>query len=452
MKMNKNNMLIAIGLIMIFVPLATIPEMAVLGLPWSDGFEDDFTNWEGTTTSPGNATLTTQTTIKDEGTKGAKCEIVYRTDWTESYCSQSFPEGPTVHIKAWFYIDSYTSEGEIRTLLGMKGQGHKWYSIGINEDRTLKVRYWDDNSYTESSSTTTVPSGIGFNLEFMVTVSQTNGQCKTWLNTVEVVDITKSGINCSLSGNMNKATFGIHSGYKTTAEIFMDSCVISYTYIGSSTPPPPTFYDLLVNSQPISGISYSVDSQTATTGTPKTLTAGSYTITMPSTVTSGGKTYSFESWNDAITNPVKQITLNSDLTITATYELQSNDTQPPEGKGILEVHAFQNASEIEVEFQIEGEGIFNTTSSGAIVELNPGSYIVTSTFNGETLQKTASINEGDLTRIDFQFGTGQSQDQQPQPTFQPGQIEEYAPMFAFQTFGIILSVIGIAGKKRWVKY
>lgn len=452
MKINKNDVLIVIGLIMIFVPLTTIPEMAVIGLPWSDGFEDDFANWEGTTTSPGNATLTTQTTIKDEGIKGAKCEIVYRTDWTEAYAYQSFPEGPTVHIKAWFHIDAYTSDGLIRNLLGMRGQGYKWYSIGINPDRTFYLYYFDGSSYQHTSSTTTVPLGTGFNLEFMVTVSESAGQCKTWLNTVEVMDITQSGLNCSLSGNMDTASFGIHSGYKTSAEIIMDSCVISYNYIGSSTPPQPSYYDLLVNSQPITDISYSVDSQTATTGTPKTLTAGSYTITMPSTVTSGGQTYSFESWNDATTNPVKQITLDSDLTLTATYELQSNDTQPPEGKGILEVHAFQNVSEVNVEFQIEGEGIFNTTSSGTTVELYPGSYTVTSTFNGETLQETASINEGKLTRIDFQFGSGQSQDQQPQQTFQPSQIGEYAPMLAFQFFGAILVVIGIAGKKRWVKY
>lgn len=452
MKINKNDVLIVIGLIMIFVPLTTIPEMAVTGLPWSDGFEDDFANWEGTTTSPGNGTLTTQTAIKDEGTKGAKCEIVYRTTWTDAYAYQTFSEGPTVHMKAWFYIDMIDSDELIRGLLAMRGDGYRWYSIGINADRTFYLYYFDGSSYQYTSSTTTAPLGTGFNLEFMVSISQNVGQCKTWLNEVEVSDITTSGIDCSLSGNMEKANFGIWCGYRTDAEICVDSCVISYTYIGSSTPPPPSNYDLLVNSQPITGISYSVDSQTATTGTPITLTEGSYTITMPSTVTSEGQTYSFESWNDATTNPVKPITLDSDLTLTATYELQSNDTQPPEGKGILEVHAFYNQSEINVEFQIEGESIFNTTSSGTTVELYPGSYTVTSTFNGETLQKTALINEGDLTRIDFQFGSGQSQPQQPQQTVQPSQTEEYAPMLAFQFFGAILVVIGIAGKKRWVQY
>ena len=85
------------------------------------------------------------------------------------------------------------------------------------------------------------------------------------------------------------------------------------------SPQAPTLYELTVNSTPISGIAYVVDSQAAVTGTPITLDGGSHTITMPSPITVGVDVYNFAYWEDNSTNPVRIINLHSNTVLTATY-------------------------------------------------------------------------------------------------------------------------------------
>jgi hypothetical protein len=92
-----------------------------------------------------------------------------------------------------------------------------------------------------------------------------------------------------------------------------------------STLGPPTQYSLTVNSVPISGISYTVDSQSALTGTSITLNNGSHTIIMPSTVTSGSDSYQFTLWENSLTSPVRTINLQSDTVLSATYSNHTVD-------------------------------------------------------------------------------------------------------------------------------
>jgi hypothetical protein len=91
-------------------------------------------------------------------------------------------------------------------------------------------------------------------------------------------------------------------------------------------PPQPTTYNLTVNSSPISGISYTVDSQAAVTGTAISLASGSHTIIMPSSITAGADTIRFAHWESiSSTNPVRTIDLESDTVLTTTYSNHTID-------------------------------------------------------------------------------------------------------------------------------
>jgi hypothetical protein len=90
-------------------------------------------------------------------------------------------------------------------------------------------------------------------------------------------------------------------------------------------PSGPTTRELTVNSVPVSGVSYTVDSLPAVTGTPITLDSGSHTITMPSTITVGEDTINFAHWEDSSTNPVRTINLYSNTVLTATYSNHTID-------------------------------------------------------------------------------------------------------------------------------
>ena len=87
-------------------------------------------------------------------------------------------------------------------------------------------------------------------------------------------------------------------------------------------PPPPPTHTLTVNSTPIEGVTFTIDTKTATTPYTETLPEGTYTITMPAEWKdpATNKRYRFKQWEDGTTNPTRTINLTADTTITATYE------------------------------------------------------------------------------------------------------------------------------------
>ncbi len=78
-------------------------------------------------------------------------------------------------------------------------------------------------------------------------------------------------------------------------------------------------YTLTVNSVPITGINFTVDGVPNTTNWSSLLLEGDYIVAMPSTWTVGSDKYTFSHWEDASTNPVRTITLTSNMTVNATY-------------------------------------------------------------------------------------------------------------------------------------
>jgi hypothetical protein len=129
--------------------------------------------------------------------------------------------------------------------------------------------------------------------------------------------------NNGSSGPEPRDWYGYAAFWPQGAVVYYGSPVAQPTTWGDVHlgPSGPTTYELTVNSSPVSGLAYTVDSTPAVTGTPITLDSGSHTITMPSTITVGADTYDFAHWEDSSTNPVRIISLYSNTVLTATYEL-----------------------------------------------------------------------------------------------------------------------------------
>jgi hypothetical protein len=123
---------------------------------------------------------------------------------------------------------------------------------------------------------------------------------------------------------------------KVYQPIGIDTTTWGDVHIG---PSQPTTHQLTVNSSPVSGIAYTVDSTPATTGTAMTLDSGSHTITMPTTINVGSDHINFGYWEDSSTNPVRTINLQSDTVLAATYTNHSIDgvISPGEYDGAMAV-------------------------------------------------------------------------------------------------------------------
>jgi len=80
-------------------------------------------------------------------------------------------------------------------------------------------------------------------------------------------------------------------------------------------------YILTVNSLPITGVNFKIGSTTYTTNTSVSLLEGSYIVYMSPDKMVGADRYIFKRWEDTSTNPVRTISLTSNKTITATYEV-----------------------------------------------------------------------------------------------------------------------------------
>ena len=152
-------------------------------------------------------------------------------------------------------------------------------------------------------------------------------------------------------------------------------------------------FTLAITSSPVPA-QFTLNGQTLQTPFNQVLSADNYNINMPVTVGD----YRFKQWNDGDTNPNKSINLTADIQLTATYEYVAPPPPPPE-KGRLEVHAFQNTTEIVVQVEVVGVGTFNTPFSQ---DVNPGTYILNMTYQDKTQTKTVTVTSTQTFRVDFQ--------------------------------------------------
>jgi len=177
-------------------------------------------------------------------------------------------------------------------------------------------------------------------------------------------------------------------------------------------------YNLTVESTPIDGINFTIDTTASTTNATVGLKEGNYTVTMPSTWMVGTDKYNFSQWEDASTNPVRTISLTADKTIIATYvKLDppvASFTFSPSEPVVAETVTFNASASNDSDGTIVsyawgfGDG---TTDSSAIVEhayTAAGTYNVTLTVTDNdglthTVTKSITVEEAPPTGIPWQL-------------------------------------------------
>ena len=86
-------------------------------------------------------------------------------------------------------------------------------------------------------------------------------------------------------------------------------------------------FTLSINSTPVP-VTLTKNGSSYTTPWSDAIPSGSYTIKVPSTVVVGGKTYSFQKWDDGPTDPVRTINLTSNTELTAIYTTPAKNYLP----------------------------------------------------------------------------------------------------------------------------
>jgi len=99
----------------------------------------------------------------------------------------------------------------------------------------------------------------------------------------------------------------------------MPETPISVKQLYNSMGVVPKTHVLDVKTTPFTGVTFTIDGVTHSTDWEGTLNEQSWTITMPPSVVSGGKTYNFYNWENGSTNRIRTISLTTDMVVTATY-------------------------------------------------------------------------------------------------------------------------------------
>ncbi len=153
-----------------------------------------------------------------------------------------------------------------------------------------------------------------------------------------------------------------------TAYSKIDITTILYMTTNQTWLPPDEVIDgqynalLTVGSTPNDGIDFTVNTTTYTTNSSIGLIPGNYTVTMPSTWKVKSKRYNFLAWESNSTNPVRNISLASNMAIIATYQLEGTEYLLTVSSGPI----------TGIDFTVDG--ITNTTNwSGFLLD---GSYTV----------------------------------------------------------------------------
>lgn len=190
---------------------------------------------------------------------------------------------------------------------------------------------------------------------------------------------------------------GVNVGTALTYTVLMDTMHTLHAVF--VTAPPTPQHALSVSSSP-TGVEFLINTTPYTTPVTVTLDEGTYLLTAPSSVTIDTTSYTFKEWEDGSSNPERTIDLYSDVSVSFTLEAVS---PPPPEKGHLEVHAFINSTDIEADGTVEETGTTFKTPTVPPLELDPGSYTITCTYQGQTQTKTTTVTEGTTIRLDFQF-------------------------------------------------
>jgi len=172
------------------------------------------------------------------------------------------------------------------------------------------------------------------------------------------------------------------------------------TYSDGMVSVSPKMHTLTVDSTPIKGIDFTINDTTHTTTWSGSLAETSYTVTMPPSWKIGTQIYNFKQWEDDSTNPIHTVSLTTDITINATYELYLGTTGTIQGV----ITDNDTGNPISGATVIAG-GLSSTTFTDGTysIEIPPGTYNVAASAAGYYSNTTTDVvvNLGEITILNF---------------------------------------------------
>jgi len=208
--------------------------------------------------------------------------------------------------KGWIAIDAQNWQ------VVAKGSGN---DIKINT--TIPAKSWKQiyitNTTTGPTHTLSVTSspiiGVSFTLDGIGHTTPYSTNLNEGTHTVVMPSTITSG---GTTYNFVKWEDG-SSNPTRTVNLTTDMTLTAY-YQAYSSP-----HTLNINSSPISGVTFTINSTIASTPYSASLNEGRYIIIMPSSAKISGVTYNFVKWEDNSTNSTRTVNLTTDMALTAYY-------------------------------------------------------------------------------------------------------------------------------------
>jgi len=205
--------------------------------------------------------------------------------------------------------------------------GSMLFSLGRGTGGASLSIYIGGLGYITVPLTTPIPFNTAFKAKAHVKIASgvgiADGEVTVWIN--DEVVYTNMAVDNSGYTQITSVVGGCVLGWGATsgipyAEVMVDDFTVDDTL------PPPVYHTLSIDTIQVTEVSFNLNGVTKTTPYSESLQEGTYTITMPAEVIVGTDTYRFVRWNDADTNPVKTVVLNTVISLVAEYELY---TIPP---------------------------------------------------------------------------------------------------------------------------
>jgi uncharacterized protein YyaL (SSP411 family) len=169
---------------------------------------------------------------------------------------------------------------------------------------------------------------------------------------------------------------------------------------------PPPKYNLTINT--LAGIGIQIDLDRY--NTPITLSLGQslYLLRLLPDVRNGTEFQFFDHWADLenTTDPQRRrwsrrIHLASNTTLTGIYKYPVAET----GKGVLEIHCFDQGTEVASAINVEGVSLpyppMYTSITPLYIDLLPGNYTIHAFYKSDSIA-SVNITEGEITRLFFE--------------------------------------------------
>lgn len=216
---------------------------------FTDGFESaDASAWTGTSITGGGAIDYVQDP-RFRGSYAANCTNAGSN--TTSYPSDFYEDlnaSNAVYARGYFYFDTNvfpfedSSDRITMIMWGLVGSDRVGSAQVENVSGTLKwvARFINAQGYvTLFNSTPTVTEQTWWCIEFYASIDASNGAVGMWVNGTQI--IYQTGLNTTRYGNINKVHFGNPwpNMIDHNCSIYVDSCVVSDSYIGVEPPETP---------------------------------------------------------------------------------------------------------------------------------------------------------------------------------------------------------------------